>query len=91
MCRPDHFAVEYAINPWMHPESGADREVAIRQWETLRSAYEDLGHRVSLIDPVEGLPDMVFAANGAPPGRVGVALPDEHRPPGPVAPGHRRP
>ncbi|MER5649532.1 dimethylargininase [Streptosporangium sp. NPDC002524] len=65
MCRPDHFAVEYAINPWMHPESGADRELAIRQWEALRSAYEELGHRVSLIDPVEGLPDMVFAANGA--------------------------
>ena len=37
----------------------------IRQWEALRSAYEELGHRVSLIDPVEGLPDMVFAANGA--------------------------
>ncbi|MEV4093168.1 dimethylargininase [Streptosporangium saharense] len=65
MCRPDHFAVEYAINPWMDPEAGADREVAIRQWEGLRSAYEELGHRVSLIDPVEGLPDMVFAANGA--------------------------
>ncbi|GAA0849212.1 amidinotransferase [Streptosporangium amethystogenes subsp. fukuiense] len=49
----------------MHPEAGADREVAISQWETLRSAYQELGHRVSLIDPVEGLPDMVFAANGA--------------------------
>ncbi|MGC5011420.1 dimethylargininase [Streptosporangium sp. DT93] len=65
MCRPDHFTVEYAINPWMHPEAGADREVAIRQWETLRSVYLDLGHRVSLIEPLEGLPDMVFAANGA--------------------------
>ncbi|MEU4831107.1 dimethylargininase [Streptosporangium sp. NPDC023615] len=65
MCRPDHFAVEYAINPWMHPEAGADREVAIRQWETLRSVYLDLGHRVSLVEPVEGLPDMVFSANGA--------------------------
>jgi N-dimethylarginine dimethylaminohydrolase len=65
MCRPDHFTVEYAINPWMHPEAGADRDVAIRQWEGLRAAYESLGHTVSLIDPVEGLPDMVFAANGA--------------------------
>ncbi|GIH77503.1 dimethylargininase [Planobispora longispora] len=65
MCRPDHFAVEYAINPWMNPEAGADREVAVRQWEALRGVYEDLGHRVSLIDPVAGLPDMVFAANGA--------------------------
>ncbi|MER6944958.1 dimethylargininase [Nonomuraea sp. NPDC000554] len=65
MCRPDYFTVEYAINPWMDPEAGADREVAIRQWEGLKSAYESLGHKVSLIDPVEGLPDMVFAANGA--------------------------
>ncbi len=65
MCRPDHFAVEYAINPWMDPEAGADRETAVRQWEGLRRTYEELGHRVSLIDPVEGLPDMVFAANGA--------------------------
>ncbi|MBB2912130.1 N-dimethylarginine dimethylaminohydrolase [Streptosporangium becharense] len=65
MCRPDHFAVEYAINPWMDPEAGADREAAVRQWETLKRTYEELGHRVSLIDPLEGLPDMVFAANGA--------------------------
>jgi N-dimethylarginine dimethylaminohydrolase len=65
MCRPDHFAVTYAINPWMDPEAGADRQRAIEQWETLRAAYLSLGHQVSLIDPVEGLPDMVFAANGA--------------------------
>ncbi|NRQ39981.1 amidinotransferase [Nonomuraea sp. NN258] len=65
MCRPDFFTVEYAINPWMDPEAGADRDVAIRQWEGLKAAYEDLGHQVSLIDPIEGLPDMVFAANGA--------------------------
>lgn len=65
MCRPEHFTVEYAINPWMDPEAGADRDTAIRQWEGLKAAYESLGHQVSLIDPVEGLPDMVFAANGA--------------------------
>ncbi|MFC4005750.1 dimethylargininase [Nonomuraea purpurea] len=65
MCRPEYFTVEYAINPWMHPETGADRDVAVRQWEGLKAAYEELGHEVSLIDPIEGLPDMVFAANGA--------------------------
>ncbi|MFG1686062.1 dimethylargininase [Nonomuraea sp. NPDC049269] len=65
MCRPEYFTVEYAINPWMHPETGTDRDLAIRQWEGLRSVYQSLGHQVSLIDPVEGLPDMVFAANGA--------------------------
>ena len=65
MCRPEHFAVTYAINPWMDPAAGADTARAVAQWEQLRAAYVALGHRVSLIDPVEGLPDMVFAANGA--------------------------
>ncbi|MBO2446182.1 amidinotransferase [Actinomadura barringtoniae] len=65
MCRPEHFAVTYAINPWMDPAAGASAELAVAQWESLREAYAALGHQVSLIDPIEGLPDMVFAANGA--------------------------
>ncbi|TNY38386.1 dimethylargininase [Thermomonospora catenispora] len=65
MCPPEHFAVTYAINPWMDPEAGADRDRAAAQWEALRETYLELGHRVELIEPVEGLPDMVFAANGA--------------------------
>ena len=64
MCRPEHFEVSYAINPWMDVAAGADRDLAVRQWETLREAYLTLGHEVTLIDPVPGLPDMVFAANG---------------------------
>jgi len=65
MCRPDHFAVTYVINPWMDPTVPVDRDLAVRQWETLRSTYLDLGHRVDLLDPVAGLPDMVYTANGA--------------------------
>jgi N-dimethylarginine dimethylaminohydrolase len=65
MCRPEHFEVSYAINPWMRPGEPVDRERAIAQWEVLRRTYLDLGHRVELIDPVPGLPDMVYAANGA--------------------------
>ncbi|MFV2174727.1 dimethylargininase [Actinomadura sp. LOL_016] len=65
MCRPEHFAVTYAINPWMDPAAGADAGRAVAQWEELRAAYLALGHEVSLIEPVAGLPDMVFAANGA--------------------------
>jgi len=65
MCRPEHFAVTYAINPWMDPAAGADTGRAVEQWEALRAAYLALGHEVSLIDPIAGLPDMVFAANGA--------------------------
>lgn len=65
MCRPDHFAVDYAINVWMDPSQPVDRALAITQWEALRATYERLGHRVDLLDPLPGLPDMVFTANGA--------------------------
>ena len=65
MCSPVHFAVEYAINAWMTPGVVVDTALAVRQWETLRDTYRDLGHQVFELAPVPGLPDMVFAANGA--------------------------
>ncbi|WP_405979427.1 dimethylargininase [Streptomyces sp. NBC_00158] len=65
LCRPRHYDVTYSINPWMHPENSTDPALAVRQWERLRDLYRELGHFVEEIDPVEGLPDMVFAANGA--------------------------
>ncbi len=64
MCPPEHFSVDYAINPWMDVTRRADRALAMRQWETLRRTYLDLGHDVEVIEPVPGLPDMVFAADG---------------------------
>ncbi|WP_433570245.1 dimethylargininase [Streptomyces sp. CA-251247] len=65
MCAPTHFTVSYAINPWMEPSKPVDTALAVVQWERLRALYERLGHRVDLIEPVAGLPDMVYAANGA--------------------------
>ncbi|MFH0518986.1 dimethylargininase [Streptomyces sp. M41] len=65
MCRPSHFDVHYSINPWMHPDKPVDTELALAQWENLRALYEELGHTVEVIEPLAGLPDMVFAANGA--------------------------
>jgi N-dimethylarginine dimethylaminohydrolase len=65
MCPPFHFAVDYAINPWMRPDQPVDTLRAVRQWEQLRHVYTELGHTVHVIEPVPGLPDMVFAANGA--------------------------
>ncbi|GIH20358.1 dimethylargininase [Rugosimonospora africana] len=65
MCRPTHFAVDYAINPWMDPTAPVDVDLAIRQWTDLADTYRRLGHTVDEIDPLPGLPDMVFAANGA--------------------------
>ena len=65
MCRPTHFAVTYRINPWMDPAAPYDNALAVSQWENLRQTFLDLGHTVDLIEPLPGLPDMVFAANGA--------------------------
>ncbi|MGX1810101.1 dimethylargininase [Nocardia sp. NPDC055321] len=64
MCRPEHFEVSYAINPWMDTSAPVDRALALAQWDALRAAYEAHGHRVEVIEGVPGLPDMVFAANG---------------------------
>ncbi|MFI8632624.1 dimethylargininase [Microbacterium sp. NPDC077663] len=64
MCRPDHFTVSYSINPWMEPAHPTDTAKAVRQWQDLYDAYIALGHEVELIDPVPGLPDMVYTANG---------------------------
>ncbi len=64
MCRPEHFTVSYRINPWMHPEDPTDTSLALRQWSVLYDTYLELGFQVDLIDPIPGLPDMVYAANG---------------------------
>ncbi|MFB7469586.1 dimethylargininase [Kitasatospora sp. NPDC056184] len=65
MCRPTHFTVDYSINPWMEPAKPTDAARAVAQWEQLHALFRELGHTVELIEPLPGLPDMVFAANGA--------------------------
>ncbi|WP_354006128.1 dimethylargininase [Streptomyces sp. NBC_00568] len=65
MCPPVHFDVTYAINPWMDPAKPVDVPLALAQWEDLRDRYRSLGHSVEELAPRPGLPDMVFAANGA--------------------------
>jgi N-dimethylarginine dimethylaminohydrolase len=64
MTPPRFFAVNYAINPWMDTTTPVDASAAVAQWQRLYDLYLDLGHSVDLVDPVPGLPDMVFAANG---------------------------
>ena len=70
MCPPDYFTVSYVINPWM--EKGAsnirpgDANVAKRQWDRLyRILTQKAGADVRLLDPVSGLPDLLFTANAA--------------------------
>ena len=65
MCPPEFFTVSYRINPWMFPGNPTDTSRALRQWQELVAVYRDLGFVVHLIDPVLGLPDMVYSANGA--------------------------
>ena len=65
MCPPEHFTVQYAINPWMDPARPVDAARAMAQWRVLRETFTGLGHQVRTISPEPGLPDMVFAANGA--------------------------
>ena len=64
MTAPTFFTVEYAINPWMDTSVPVDTHLALSQWEALRQTYKELGHTVELVEPVAGLPDMVYAANG---------------------------
>jgi N-dimethylarginine dimethylaminohydrolase len=65
MCPPEYFTVEYAINPWMNPDKPVDVHLALSQWRRLGEVFRSLGHTVRTIAPEPGLPDMVFAANGA--------------------------
>lgn len=63
MCRPDHFGVEYEINPWMHISNVVDHDRATAHWEALHAVYLSRGVSIVLEEPVKGLPDMVFTAN----------------------------
>lgn len=65
MCAPEFFTVAYAINAWMDVSTPVDTGRAVAQWWALRDAYLAHGHTVHVLDPEPGLPDMVFAANGA--------------------------
>jgi len=63
MCEPKFFEVCYVINPWMEGNMGkVNSELAKKQWENLHGIVAGLAS-VSLIEPVHGLPDMVFTAN----------------------------
>jgi N-dimethylarginine dimethylaminohydrolase len=63
MCPPDHFKVDYVINPWMDGHSGSlDLELAREQWERLRAGIAECAE-VVLLEPQPGLPDLVFTAN----------------------------
>ncbi len=63
MCPPDHYGIEYEINPWMNRSMGAVRAVAFQQWTTLRDTLLSLGVQIEILTAQPGLPDLVFTAN----------------------------
>jgi len=63
MCEPRYFEVSYVINPWMTANIGrVNQALAARQWQNLFDTLAVMSH-IRLVEPVAGLPDMVFTAN----------------------------
>ena len=64
VCSPDHFRIDYEINPWMRRANPVDQGRALGQWQALMEVLEhDVGAGLERMQPVEGLPDLVFTAN----------------------------
>ncbi|MEB3121256.1 MAG: TIGR00300 family protein [Snowella sp.] len=63
MCPPDHYDVDYVINPWMEGNiHKSSRDRAVEQWQKLHQVLKDVAI-VDLVAPAKGWPDMVFTAN----------------------------
>ena len=63
MCAPDHYDVDYVINPWMEGNiHKSSRDRAVDQWQKLFHVLKDRAI-VDLVQPEKGVPDMVFTAN----------------------------
>src|SRR5919112_1475866 len=64
VCPPDYFCIDYEINPWMRRSNAADSQRAGAQWHALMRVLEqEIGVLLERMQPVQGLPDMVFTAN----------------------------
>jgi lysine-ketoglutarate reductase/saccharopine dehydrogenase-like protein (TIGR00300 family) len=63
MCAPDHYDVDYVINPWMEGNiHKSSRDRAVEQWQKLYHVIKDRAI-VDLVPPQKGWPDLVFTAN----------------------------
>jgi N-dimethylarginine dimethylaminohydrolase len=69
--RPDHFRVDYVINPYMDPRTQPDGRIARCQWDQLVGTLRRLGARVDVIGQRADAPDMVYAMN------LGLAMSDD--------------
>jgi lysine-ketoglutarate reductase/saccharopine dehydrogenase-like protein (TIGR00300 family) len=63
MCPPDHYDVDYVINPWMEGNiHKSSRDRAVEQWGQLHHVLKQHA-TVDLVTPQKGWPDLVFTAN----------------------------
>ncbi|MGB5635036.1 MAG: TIGR00300 family protein, partial [Waterburya sp.] len=63
MCAPDHYDVDYVINPWMEGNiHKSSRHKAVEQWSKLNHVLNNIA-KVDLVEGQPGVPDMVFTAN----------------------------
>lgn len=63
MSPPDHFSIQYSINPWMNLDNPVDHQQAKSQWTKLRKTYLELGLKVLEIPPTLDFPDLVFTTD----------------------------
>ena len=67
MVNPTYFNIDTPINAHMLQADGTphhlDKNKSIEQWQALKKTYENIGLNVFVVEPVNGLPDMVFCAN----------------------------
>ncbi|MBT9316731.1 bifunctional arginine dihydrolase/ornithine cyclodeaminase [Leptothoe spongobia] len=63
MCAPQHYDVDYVINPWMEGNiHRSSPDLAQDQWNRLYNILKEHA-TVELVKPQPGWPDMVFTAN----------------------------
>ena len=63
MVRPDHFRVDYEINPFMDLADQPDPALAREQWHDLVAAIGAAGGEVEVLAQRPDAPDMVYAMN----------------------------
>ena len=63
MVEPNHFRVDYAINPFMHLDDQPDPVRAREQWLAIVAAIEAAGGTVHVLPQQPDAPDMVYAMN----------------------------
>ncbi|MGH3446138.1 MAG: dimethylarginine dimethylaminohydrolase family protein [Nocardioidaceae bacterium] len=63
MVRPDHFRVDYSINPYMSLATQPDPAASAHQWEQLRQQIAVAGGSVEVLEQRADAPDMVYAMN----------------------------